>query len=192
MTTELSMAMPRTGRPTSSNDPTSFGLLITRLTGELLADTTQMAPYIRINWEPRLKTLTSSETNPGWDRAVDRTNISASGEMSVWIAQREPGMKKSISLCLSTVPYKEIVISMGTCQTQPYQTRTTLVCITRSIPNFDVLQAKMQRLSSGLEALYDFLISDPVPVKKQEVHLTQEGINSPSNVYLRDQYSKGL
>ena len=27
-------------------------------------------------WEPRLKTLTSSETNPGWDRAVNRTNIS--------------------------------------------------------------------------------------------------------------------
>ena len=101
-------------------------------------------------------------------------------------------MKKGISLCLSTVPYKETVISMGTCQTQPYQTRTTLVCIMRSIPNFDVLQAKMQRLSSGLEALDDFLIPDPVPVKKQEVHLTQTDINSSSNVYLRDQYSKGL
>ena len=59
-------------------------------------------------------------------------------------------------------------------------------------PKFRCTQTKMQRLSSGLEALYDFLIPDPVPVKKQEVHLTQEGINSPSNVYLRDQYSKGL
>ena len=138
MTTELSMAIPGTGRLTSSNDPTSFGLLITRLIGELLADTTQITSYIQITWKPRLKTLTSSETNPGWDRAVDGANMSTSGEMSVWIAQREPGMKKGISLCLSTVPYKETVISMGTCQTQPYQTRTTLVCITRSIPNFDV------------------------------------------------------
>ena len=36
------------GRPTSSNNPTSFGSEITRLTGELLADTTQMAPYTQI------------------------------------------------------------------------------------------------------------------------------------------------
>ena len=131
-------------------------------------------------WEPRLKTLTSSETNPGWDRAVNRTNISTSGEMSVWIAQREPGMKKGISLCLSTVPYKETVISMGTCQTQPYQTRTT-----------NAVNPKF-RCTSSQDATTHFLIPDTVPVKKQEVHLTQTDINSPSNVYLHDQYSKGL
>ena len=45
MNTQPSAVMPQIGRPTSSNDPTSFGLEITRLTGELLADTTQMAPY---------------------------------------------------------------------------------------------------------------------------------------------------
>ena len=48
MTTKLSAVMIQTGRPTSSNDPTCFGSEITRLTGELLADTTQMAPYIQI------------------------------------------------------------------------------------------------------------------------------------------------
>ena len=37
----------------------------------------------------------------------------------------------------------------------------------------------MQRLSSGLEALYDFLIPDPVPIKKQEVRLTQADIYPP-------------
>ena len=56
MTTQPSAVMPQIGRPTSSNDPTSFGSEITRLTGELLADTTQMAPYTQITWEPRLKT----------------------------------------------------------------------------------------------------------------------------------------
>ena len=75
------------------------------------------------------------------------------------------------------------VISMEAFQTKPYTARTTLVSITWSIPNFDVLQAKMQRLSSGLEALYDFLIPDPVPVKKQEVHLTQEDIYPPQKCY---------
>ena len=71
------------------------------------------------------------------------------------------------------------VISMEAFQTKPYTARTTLVSMTWSIPNFDVLQAKMQRLSSGLEALYDSLIPDPVPIKKQEVHLTQADIYSP-------------
>ena len=71
------------------------------------------------------------------------------------------------------------VISMEAFQTKPYTARTTLVSMTWSIPNFDVLQAKMQRLSSGLEALYDFLIPDPVPIKMQEVHLTQADIYPP-------------
>ena len=48
MTTKPSAVMPQIGRLTSSNDPTSFGSEITRLTGELLADTTQMAPYTQI------------------------------------------------------------------------------------------------------------------------------------------------
>ena len=48
------------------------------------------------------------------------------------------------------------------------------------------------RCTSSQDATTHFLIPDPVPVKKQEVHLTQTDINSPSNVYLRDQYSKGL
>ena len=64
------------GRPTWLRDLTSFGSEITRLTGELLADTTQMAPYIQITWEPHLKTLTSSETYPQKYRPVDRTNMS--------------------------------------------------------------------------------------------------------------------
>ena len=66
MTTKPSAVMPQIGRLTSSNDPTSFGSEITRLTGELLADTTQMAPYTQITWEPRLKTLTSLKTYPRW------------------------------------------------------------------------------------------------------------------------------
>ena len=123
MTTKLSAVMIQTGRPTSSNDPTCFGSEITRLTGELLADTTQMAPYIQITWEPRLNTLTSSVTYPQMMYLnVDRSNMWTSGEISVGIAQT--------------------VISLD--------------CIRRWIPNFVVLQAQMQRLSSGLEVLYDF------------------------------------
>ena len=76
--------MPQIGRPTLSNDRTSFGSEIARLNGELLADTTQMAPYIQITWEPHLKTLTSSETYPQKYRSVDRTNMSTFEEMSVW------------------------------------------------------------------------------------------------------------
>ena len=171
--------MPQIGRHTSWNDPTSFGSEITRLTGELLADTTQMVPYIQITWEPRLKTSTSLDRYPKWPMTVDLTNMWTSGEMSVWIAQREPGIKKGLSIWLSTVLYRKAVISMEAFQTKPYTARTTLVSMAWSIPNFDVLQAKMQRLSSGLEALYDFLIPDPVPVKKQEVHLTQADIYPP-------------
>ena len=123
MTTKLSAVMIQTGRPTSSNDPTCFGSEITRLTGELLADTTQMAPYIQITWEPRLNTLTSSVTYPQMMYLnVDRSNMWTSGEISVGIAQT--------------------VISLD--------------CIRRWIPNFVVLQAQMQLLSSGLEALCDF------------------------------------
>ena len=123
MTTKLSAVMIQTGRPTSLNDPTCFGSEITRLTGELLADTTQMAPYIQITWEPRLNTLTSSVTYPQMMYLnVDRSNMWTSGEISVGIAQT--------------------VISLD--------------CIRRWIPNFVVLQAQMQRLSSGLEVLYDF------------------------------------
>ena len=123
MTTKLSAVMIQTGRPTSSNDPTCFGSEITRLTGELFADTTQMAPYIQITWEPRLNTLTSSVTYPQMMYLnVDRSNMWTSGEISVGIAQT--------------------VISLD--------------CIRRWIPNFVVLQAQMQRLSSGLEVLYDF------------------------------------
>ena len=157
MTTKLSAVMIQTGRPTSSNDPTCFGSEITRLTGELLADTTQMAPYIQITWEPRLNTLTSSVTYPPmmWLN-VDRLNMWTSGEMSVRIAQWKPGIKKGIFLCIPTVLKKQTVISTETRQTQPYKTRTTLDCIRRWIPNFVVLQAQMQRLSSGLEVLYDF------------------------------------
>ena len=123
MTTKLSAVMIQTGRPTSSNDPTCFGSEITRLTGELFADTTQMAPYIQITWEPRLNTLTSSVTYPQMMYLnVDRSNMWTSGEISVGIAQT--------------------VISLD--------------CIRRWIPNFVVLQAQMQLLSSGLEALCDF------------------------------------
>ena len=123
MTTKLSAVMIQTGRPTSLNDPTCFGSEITRLTGELLADTTQMAPYIQITWEPRLNTLTSSVTYPQMMYLnVDRSNMWTSGEISVGIAQT--------------------VISLD--------------CIRRWIPNFVVLQAQMQLLSSGLEALCDF------------------------------------
>ena len=98
MTTKLSAVMIQTGRPTSSNDPTCFGWEITRLTGELLADTTQMAPYIQITWEPHLKTLTSSETYPQKYRPVDRTNMSTFEEMSVWIALQQHGIRKEFSL----------------------------------------------------------------------------------------------
>ena len=123
MTTKLSAVMIQTGRPTSSNDPTCFGSEITRLTGELFADTTQMAPYIQITWEPHLNTLTSSVTYPQMMYLnVDRSNMWTSGEISVGIAQT--------------------VISLD--------------CIRRWIPNFVVLQAQMQLLSSGLEALCDF------------------------------------
>ena len=86
------------GRPTWLRDLTSFGSEITRLTGELLADTTQMAPYIQITWEPHLKTLTSSETYPQKYRPVDRTNMSTFEEMSVWIALRQHGIRKEFSL----------------------------------------------------------------------------------------------
>ena len=171
--------MPQIGRHTSWNDPTSFGSEITRLTGELLAGTTQMAPSIQITWEPRLKILISSETYPRCQVSVDLTNMWTSGEMSVWIAQQGPGIKKELILSISIVPTRMAVIPVEAFQTKPYTARTTLVSMKWSIPNFDVLQAKMQRLSSGLEALYDFLIHDPVPVKKQEVHLTQADIYPP-------------
>ena len=118
MTTKLSAVMIQTGRPTSSNDPTCFGSEITRLTGELLADTTQMAPYIQITWEPRLNTLTSSVTYPPmmWLN-VDRLNMWTSGEMSVGIAQWKPGIKKDILLCIPTVLNEQTVISTETRQT---------------------------------------------------------------------------
>ena len=64
MTTNPSAVTTQIGRPTSWNDPTSFGAGITRPTGELPADTTQMAPYKQITWEPRLKILISSEKYP--------------------------------------------------------------------------------------------------------------------------------
>ena len=55
MTTKPSAVTTQIGRHTSWNDLTSFGSEITRLTGELLDDTTQMAQYIQITWEPRLR-----------------------------------------------------------------------------------------------------------------------------------------
>ena len=51
MTTQIrvqSVVMPQTGRHTSSNGLTFFGSEVARLTGELLADTTQTVPDIRI------------------------------------------------------------------------------------------------------------------------------------------------
>ena len=75
--------IPQTGRRILSNSLPSFGSEIARLTGELLADTTQTAPYISITYGPPLKTLTSSETLLQTGVAVESTNLSTSGEMSV-------------------------------------------------------------------------------------------------------------
>ena len=75
MITKPSVVMPQIGRRTSWNDPTSFGSEITQLTGELLADTTQMVSYIQITWEPRLKILISSETYPRWKMSVFSSNL---------------------------------------------------------------------------------------------------------------------
>ena len=143
--------MPQIGRPTSSNDPTSFGSEITRLTGELLADTTQMAPYTQITWEPRLKTLTSLKTNPRWKSPVDLTNISTSGEMSVWIALHTQRIKKAFTLCMSS-----LILTLGpaisTQARRPYIARTTLESTVLQIPNSVAPQTRMIRLSSGSEA----------------------------------------
>lgn len=81
-----------TGWPTSSKDPASFGSESSRPTGELLVDTTQMAPYIQITWESRLKTLTASETHPRKEVLVGHTNMPTSGELSVWIVQHLYGV----------------------------------------------------------------------------------------------------
>ena len=104
MTTKPSAVIPQIGRPTSSNDPTSFGSEITRLTGELLADTTQMAPYIQITWEPRLKILISSERYPRCQVSVDPKNMWTSEEISAWIVPQRHGIRKEVILSTWTVP----------------------------------------------------------------------------------------
>ena len=151
MTTKPSAVMPQIGRPTSSNDPTSFGSEITRLTGELLADTTQMAPYTQITWEPRLKTLTSLQTHLPRQRLVDLTNTSTSGEMSVWIALHSQRMKKADTLCRSTLIIS-VCPAISTQARRPYIARTTLECTVLQIPNSVAPQTRVIRLSSGSEA----------------------------------------
>ena len=59
-----SVVIPQIGRSTLLNGITLFGSEIARLTGELLAVTTQTARYIRITCEPHLKTSTLSESHP--------------------------------------------------------------------------------------------------------------------------------
>ena len=150
--------MPQTGKRTSSDVLPFFGSEIARLTGELLADTTQTAPYIRITWEPRLRTLTSSETYLQFQIAVESTNSSTSGEMSAWIVPQQHGIKKEFGLSIWTVLFLVSAISMVF--KLQYPSKTTLDYMLQSIRNSVVLQAQLQRPSSGLEGLSNFLITD--------------------------------
>ena len=102
--------IPQIGRRTWLNGIFLFGSEITRLTGELLADTTQTARYIQITCEPHLKTSTSSESHPRRIQAVKSTNLSTSEEMNARIARQGPGIGKVLFLCISTVHYALVVI----------------------------------------------------------------------------------
>ena len=114
-------------------------------------NTIQMAPYTQITWEPRLRTLTSLEMYPWKETPVDLTNMSTSGEMSVWIALHTQGIKKVVILCMSTL-ILTLDPAISTQARRPYLARTTLESTILQITNSVVPQTRVIRLSSGSEA----------------------------------------